>query len=156
MDMGSLKMNGFDVFLFGTPGLLRFSVMRDIISEGADGIIFMFDSVNPDNDEKAISILNSVRKIIKSDVPIIFLANKQDKEDARAPEVVRAQNYLPEKSKLFPASTVSGLNIKESLRYIVNEIFDSYKETLEVMRAYESNIRGLAEKLENKATVRLY
>ncbi len=147
MDMGSLKKNGFEVFLFGTPGLLRFSVMRDIVADGADGIIFMFDSANPDNDEKAISILNSIRKIIKPEVPIIFLANKQDREDARSPEVVRAQNYLSEKSKLFPTSTVTGLNIEESLRYIVNEIFNTYKETLEIMREYETNIKGLAEKL---------
>jgi len=26
MDLGSVKLNGFDVFLFGTPGLLRFNV----------------------------------------------------------------------------------------------------------------------------------
>ena len=155
MDMGSLKMNGFEVFLFGTPGLLRFSVMRDVVADGADGIIFIFDAANPENDEKAISILNSIRKIIKPGVPIIFLANKQDKEDARSPEVVRAQNYLPEKCKLFPTSTVTGLNIQESLRYIVNEIFDHYKETLEIMREYESNIRGLAKKLRmNKEQMR--
>ena len=31
MDLGSIKINGFQIFLFGTPGLLRFSVMRDIV-----------------------------------------------------------------------------------------------------------------------------
>jgi small GTP-binding protein len=147
MDMGSLKLNGFEVFLFGTPGLLRFSVMRDVVADGADGIIFMFDSTKPENDEKAISILNSIRKILKPNTPIIFLANKQDRDDARSPEVVRAQNYLPEKSKLYPTSTITALNIEESLRYVVNEIFDNYKETLEIMRKYENDIRGLAQKL---------
>jgi small GTP-binding protein len=148
MDMGSLKVNGFEVFLFGTPGLLRFSVMRDVVADGADGIVFMFDSTKPENDEKAISILNSIRKLMKPNTPIIFLANKKDMEEARSPEVIKTQNYLPEKSKIFPTSTITGLNIEESLKYVVNEIFDKYKETLEMMREYESNIRGLAEKLK--------
>jgi len=147
MDMGSLKLNGFEVFLFGTPGLLRFSVMRDVVAGGADGIIFMFDAANPENDEKAISILNSIRKVMDPNTPIIFLANKQDKENARSPEVLRAQNYLPEKCKIFPTSTKTGLNIEKSLRYIANEIYDQYKETLEIMQEFETNIKGLAEKL---------
>ena len=129
--------------------------MRDVVADGADGIIFIFDAANPDNDEKAISILNSIRKIIRPGTPIIFLANKQDKESARSPEIVRAQNYLPEKCKLFPTSTKSGLNIEKSLRWIVNEIFDHYKETLEIMRDYESDIKGLAAKFSmDKAQMR--
>ncbi len=148
MDMGSLKINGFEVFLFGTPGLLRFSIMRDVVADGADGIIFLFDASNPSNDEKAISILNSIRKIKKPDTLMIFLANKQDIEDARSPEVVRSQNYLPEKCKIFPTSSKTGLNVEESLKYMVNEVFDKYKETLELMREFQTDIKGLAEKLE--------
>ena len=30
MDLGCVKLNGFDCYLFGTPGLLRFWVMRNI------------------------------------------------------------------------------------------------------------------------------
>ncbi len=40
--------------LFGTPGLLRFKAMRNIVTEGADGIIFMFDAAHPEKDENAI------------------------------------------------------------------------------------------------------
>jgi len=148
MDMGSLKLNGFDIFLFGTPGLLRFSVMRDVVAEGADGIIFLFDSVQPEKDEKAISILNSVRKLLEPNTPIIFLANKQDIEGARSPEVIKAQNNLPENCVIFPTSTKTGLNIEESLKYIVNQVYNNYKELLLVMREYEMDIRALAEKLK--------
>jgi len=147
MDMGSLTLNGFDIFLFGTPGLLRFSIMRDVIINGADGIIFIFDAAHPGKDEAALSIFNSLRKVITPNTPIIFLANKQDIVGARTPEVIRTQNNLLETYKLFPSSTKSGLNVKESIKYIANEIFEVYKETIQLLKGYESNIRGLAEKL---------
>jgi len=155
MDLGSLKLNGFDVFLFGTPGLLRFSVMRDVVADGADGIIFLFDAANPESDKDAISILNQIRKLLKPNSPIVFAANKQDLPNARAPEVVKAQNNLPDNSKIFGTSTETGKNVHESLKYLINQIFDNYKETLEVMRKYETDIRGLADTLKmNKEEIR--
>lgn len=152
MDLASLKLNGFDIFLFGTPGLLRFRVMRDLVCNGADGFIFVFDAANPETDEEAISILNSVRK---QDVPIIYIANKQDLKEARSPEIIKNQNKLPQECKIFPTSTKTGLNIKESLNYLVNEVYENYRELLQILQNYENNIKGLAEKLnKNKAEMR--
>jgi small GTP-binding protein len=154
MDLASLRLNGFDVFLFGTPGLLRFRVMRELICSGADGFIFVFDAANPDTDDDAISILNSVRNSASSNIPIIYLANKQDIEGARSPEVIKAQNNLPDDSTIFPTSSKTGLNIKESITYLVNEIFERYRELLQTLQNYENDIKGLAEKL-NKDKVEM-
>lgn len=155
MDLGSIKLNGFDVFLFGTPGLLRFSVMRDIITSGSDGIIFTFDSSSPKKDEDAITILNSLRKLISPKTPIVFLANKQDIDGTRSAEVIRAQNNLPASSKIFPSSTKTGAGVKESLVYLVNEVYENYKELLVILRDHEEDIKGLAEKLKkNKIQMR--
>jgi small GTP-binding protein len=155
MDLASLKINGFDVYLFGTPGLLRFRVMRDLISRGADGFAFMFDSSEPDSDKDALSILNSIRKHITPDVPIIYLANKQDLVGARSPEVIRIQNNLPKNYKFFPTSTKTGLNIEKSFKTLVNEVYEKYKEMLQLLIDYENDIKGLAKKLEkNKEEIR--
>ena len=148
MDLGSIKLNGFDVFLFGTPGLLRFSVMRNIVTSGSDGIVFIFDAAAPEKDDSAIMILNSIRKLLPSGIPIVFLANKQDVEGARPPKVIRTQNYLPEDSKIFPTSTETGLNIKESITYLVNHIYEEYSSLLQTLRTYENDIKGLAEELK--------
>ena len=147
MDLGSVKLNGFDCFLFGTPGLLRFSVMRNIVTSGSDGIIFIFDSVHPEKDDSAIVILNSVRKLLPSNTPVVFLANKQDIEGARSPEIIRTQNYIPENSKIFPTSTNTGLNIRESITYLVNVIYEEYSSLLQVLRTYETDIKGLSKEL---------
>ena len=150
MDLASLRLNGFDVFLFGTPGLLRFRVMRELICSGSDGFIFVFDAVHSEKDDDAISILNTLRNSISSDIPIIYLANKQDLEGARSPEVIKAQNNLPHNCKIFPTSTKTGLNINESIKFLVNEIFDRYKELIQTLQKYENDIKGLAEKLNKE------
>lgn len=148
MDLGSVKLNGFDCYLFGTPGLLRFSIMRSIVTQGADGIIFIFDAAAPEKDDSAIVILNSVRKLLPSHIPVVFLANKQDVEGARPPEIIRDQNYLPEKGKIFPTSTKTGLNIKESVTHLVNIIFEEYSSLLQILKTYETDIQGLGEELK--------
>lgn len=152
MDLGSVSLNGYRVYLFGTPGLLRFSVMRDIVSSGSDGVIFIFDSANPEKDMEAIQILNSIRKILGPNIPILFLANKQDLEEARYPEVVKIQNDLSDNNKIIPASTKTGLNVKESLKYLVNKIYENYKSILETLKDYENDLEGLKEILNKSSS----
>ncbi|MFO7797244.1 MAG: GTP-binding protein [Promethearchaeia archaeon] len=152
MDLGSVSLNGYRVYLFGTPGLLRFSVMRDIVSSGSDGVIFIFDSAAPEKDTEAIQILNSIRKSLGPNIPILYLANKQDLEEARFPEVVKIQNDLPENSKIVPASTKTGKNIEESLKYLVNQIYDNYKSLIEILKNYENDLEGLREQLNKDPT----
>jgi small GTP-binding protein len=147
MDLGSVKLNGFDVFLFGTPGLLRFNVMRDVVARGTDGLVFIFDAAHPEKDEDGIVILNSLRKVIGFDTPIVYLANKQDMAGARHNEIVRSQNYLRDDAMIFPTSTRTGENLDEALKYLVNLIYDNYSSLLTVLRSYETDIEGLAEKL---------
>ncbi|MFX1376455.1 MAG: GTPase [Promethearchaeota archaeon] len=147
MDLGSIKLNGFDCYLFGTPGLLRFSIMRSIITQGSDGIIFIFDAIAPEKDDSAIVILNSIRKLLPSNIPVVFLANKQDIEGARPPELIHSQNYLPENCKIFPTSTKTGLNIKESITHLVNVIYEEYSSLLQVLKSYETDIKGLGKEL---------
>jgi hypothetical protein len=99
-------------------------------------------------DDSAIVILNSIRKLLPSNVPIVFLANKQDIEGARPPEVIQAQNYLPENSKIFPTSIKTGLNIRESITFLVNTIYEEYSSLIQVLRSYETDIQGLGEELK--------
>ena len=148
MDLGMVKLNGFDVFLFGTPGLLRFNVMRDVLIRGTDGIVFLFDATNPEKDEDAIIILNAIRKAVGLETPIVFLANKQDLAGARHPEVVRSQNYLKDDAVIFATSTRTGENLHESIKYLVNQIYDNYSSLIKILQQYENDIEGLSEKLD--------
>ena len=122
--------------------------MRRIVSTGSDGLIFIFDAAAPEKDDSAIVILNSIRKILPPNIPTVFIANKQDIDDARPPDVIRSQNYLHEDHKIFPTSTQTGLNIKESITYLVNHIYEEYSSLLQTLRGYENDIEGLGLKLD--------
>ncbi len=152
MDIAYVNFEGFQISLFGTPGLSRFKIMRNIILRGADGIVFIFDAANPKSDNDAISILNEIKN---PKVPKVYLANKQDLKDARSPEMVQTQIKLPKDCKIFPSSIKTGQNIKESLKYLVSEILKKYKKLLQILCNFETDIRGLAEKLrKNKSQMR--
>ncbi|MBY9007428.1 MAG: GTP-binding protein [Candidatus Lokiarchaeota archaeon] len=148
MDLGSVSINNYKTYLFGTPGLSRFSTIREIISSGSDGIVFIFDASNPEKDEEARKILDSIYKILGNELPIIFLANKQDLEGARTPKDILKQNNLPSKIEILPTSVKNGLNIKKSLKIIFGKIVMNYKDLLGILKSYEDNIKGLAEKLK--------
>lgn len=148
MDFGVVKTYDCDVFLFGTPGLLRFKIIRSILAEGSDGIIFIFDAANSITDEKGISILNEIRKYTEPNTPILFLANKSDLPEARSPEIIRAQNYIPKKFTIIPTSIKTGENVRESLDILIKDICDKWKDTIALLAKYESNVPALANAVE--------
>ena len=147
MDLATLQMGAFDVFVFGTPGLVRFKIMRDVIVSGVDGIIFLFDVANHESDEEAIAILADIKKLIKHDTPIAYCGNKQDLKTVNEKEI-KKRFKLKDNAKIFLTSSTTGTNIKECIRYIVNEIYSKHKDTLEIMRDYENDIKGLSVKLK--------
>ncbi|MFX1276990.1 MAG: ATP/GTP-binding protein [Promethearchaeota archaeon] len=147
MDLATFQIEAFKIFLFGTPGLLRMQIMRDVIADGADGVIFLLDSTRPESDEDAMLILHSLKEHIPPDIPIIFCANKQDEQSARSSEQVKAQNQLPDNAKIFPISVKNRLNMNESLKYIVNLVFEKYEDILEILRKYEDDLEGLGKQL---------
>lgn len=147
MDLATFQLGGFKIFLFGTPGLLRMQIMRDVIADGADGVIFLLDSTQPNSDEDAMKILHSLKEQITPDIPIIYCANKQDEPSARSSEQVKAQNNLPAEAKVFPISVNSGLNMNESLKFIVNLIYEKFEDVLEVVRKHQDDLEELADHL---------
>ncbi|MFX1236181.1 MAG: GTP-binding protein [Promethearchaeota archaeon] len=147
LDLASIEVNGFDVYLFGTPGLIRMQVMREVLMGGADGIIFLIDSINPDSDTDALKILASLQKYLKPNLPLIFCANKQNEETSRSIEDLISIYNLQKDTKFFKINTNTGLNVMESLRHIVQAIYAQYKDVLQVIHKHQDNLNELAKEL---------
>jgi signal recognition particle receptor subunit beta len=143
MDIGSYNFEGIKISLFGTPGLLRFKTMRQIISVGADGVIFIFDGVNADKDDAAIQILNEVRSVLVKTTPIVYAVNKFGEIGSRSIEKVREQNYLPKTTKIFGINVMKGENLITPLEELVYQIRDNMKPIVHALTAYERNPLGL-------------
>jgi len=117
LDYGRLQVNGFSVYLFGTPGQERFEFAREIISRGMDGAILIVDATSMLDDftRHLYDTLTSAR------VPLVIFLNKCENIGAN-PELLKNQFGIS------PVWTVSALDKNQSIKAIGNfvETFPSH------------------------------
>ncbi len=118
MDHGLANIDGLNVFLFGTPGLLRFRTMRKILSSGADGIVFVVDSSDSDSDARAKLFFREIAFFLPG-VPCVVAANKQDLEEARPVDQLRNSMRFLAGLPVIPVSAKSGENVDNMLRTLL-------------------------------------
>jgi small GTP-binding protein len=110
LDHGVIKVKGIKFYLFGTPGLEHFSILRKILSEGADGIIFVIDSDDTSKDKLAKLIWREIARLAPA-VPCIVAANKQDKSNARKPSELRKDLNFLVGVPIIPTSAINRTNL---------------------------------------------
>jgi small GTP-binding protein len=118
LDHGVAEVFGVPVRLFGTPGLARFKVLRRIISEGADGIIFVVDASKPDGDAEARYIWTEISDLLPN-VPCIVAANKQDLRASRTPDRIRNDLSFMVGVPVIPISNKTEYNLEKLLPAMV-------------------------------------
>ncbi len=116
--------------LKGSPGQLHFKDMRNIVSKGSDGILFVIDSSDPGSIGYALTLIEESRCFLGKSIPLVVLANKQDLEIALPPEKV--SDLI--KFETFGGSAKNNFGVKEALirllRIIVKEIKQDYQNYL--------------------------
>jgi small GTP-binding protein len=124
MDFGRITVDeDLVLYLFGTPGQKRFDFMWEILSEGMLGFIVLVDSVRPETFREARRILDIFRGYAST--PYVVAANKQDMEDAWAPEDLRIALKVRSGIKLLPCVATE----KESVKNVLLELLYSILET---------------------------
>jgi small GTP-binding protein len=95
LDYGQVNLGqDLTVHLFGTPGQPRFDFMRHILSKGMDGFIFLVDSSNQAQLDRAGELLSKFSQL--GDTPLVVAANKADLPGLSVDEL-RTQLRLPAK-----------------------------------------------------------
>lgn len=147
LDHGIAEVMGVPVRLFGTPGLARFKVLRRIISEGADGILFVVDAGNPDGDAEARYIWTEISDLMPT-VPCIIAANKQDLHTARAPERIRHDLSFMVGVPVIPVSATTGINVDPLLGAMVMLIVFEWSPLLRAFKKTSGqSFKALAKSL---------
>ncbi|NHJ13223.1 MAG: GTP-binding protein [Candidatus Thorarchaeota archaeon] len=118
MDHGMTNVDGMSVFLFGTPGLLRFRTMRKILSSGADGIILVVDSSDPESDARAKLFFREIAFFLPG-VPCVVAANKQDLAESRRVDQLRDRMKFLVGQAVMPCSAETGENVDRLLRTLL-------------------------------------
>jgi len=102
------------ITLMGSPGQVHMSPVREAISRGARGVLFVVDSTAPGQVGHAIAIFEEVKSYLGKNVPMVVVANKQDLQNAMKVELLR-DLMKADSVKFVEGSGVTGQGIKEAL-----------------------------------------
>ena len=149
LDHCRTQIYGVEIFLFGTPGLHRFEIIRKILSKGADGILFVVDSVNVASFEEAGKLLKEVYEILPG-VPIVLCANKQDirgaKKASEVADIVLGKNK--EKISVIGTSAKTGEKIDSVLGLIVLNAIKQYYDILLAVKKSNGELADIAKNIQ--------
>ncbi len=148
MDHGLANIDGMNVFLFGTPGLLRFRTMRKILSSGADGIVFVVDSKDPESDARAKLFFREIAFFLPG-VPCIVAANKQDLNDARPVDQLRNSMRFLAGLPVIPISAKEGTNVDSMLRTLLYLTMMQWSSVFGKFAEYSGHKNGLKKLMKD-------
>ncbi|NWF96818.1 MAG: GTP-binding protein [Candidatus Thorarchaeota archaeon] len=143
MDHGVANVDGMTVFLFGTPGLLRFRTMRKILSSGADGIVFVVDSADKESDARAKMFFREIAFFLPG-VPCVVAANKQDLSAARPVDVLREDMRFLAGVPVIPVSAKTGANVDAMLRTLLFLTMMQWSSVFTKFAQYSGTSHGLS------------
>lgn len=153
LDHGLAIKYGIRLNIFGTPGLERFEILRKILSDGADGVIFVVDSVNHADFSEAKDLYLTLRKQLPN-TPVIIGANKQDLDGSLAPEKILSTLNFPENKYLLtalPISAKTGKGVDKLLSILILTVLSRYKEILLAVRnGGKQGLQGIKKSLKIK------
>jgi len=126
MDFGRITIaNDLVLHLFGTPGQKRFDFMWDILAEGTLGLIILVDSTRPETFRETTRIIDFFTAY--RDSAYVVVANKQDDENAWAPDELRFALRLPDEIKVLSCIATD----RESVKTVLLELLYLVMQTAE-------------------------
>lgn len=127
MDYGKITIDDDTVlYLFGTPGQLRFDFMWDILCEGALGVVVLVDSAKGERIREARPIIDYFYS--KLHVPYVVAANKQDLPGAWPPEYVKTVLDLDDSVDVLPCVAKEKESVKKVLLTLLERIREHLKD----------------------------
>ena len=149
LDHGKTTVLGLPIFLFGTPGLERFEIVRRLLMVGSDGILLVIDSINPASIEEGKEILETIYEVLPKETPVVVCANKQDIEGALSPEKIETSLNLAELNiPIYPTSALTGEGIDKALKTVVLLIINRYYHILKIIKNYGPDIEDIRTALK--------
>ncbi|MEM0223131.1 MAG: ATP/GTP-binding protein [Thermofilum sp.] len=95
-DYGKLVLDGYEIYLFGTPGQTRLQFMWRILSTGMHGYVFIVDGSSPVEVIRGRTLYEYMKSL--GEYPHVIAVNKQDVKGAvpphKAAEIFRANSSI--------------------------------------------------------------
>jgi mutual gliding-motility protein MglA len=134
LNAGKIKDYSVKIQLYTVPGQVIYNETRRLVLRGADGIVFVADSMSLRKEKNLMSLKNlqenlSTYKKNIFDIPLVMQYNKRDLEAEGIPltPVKILEETLNNKLKapFFEASALSGINVMQTLKKIITLTVES-------------------------------
>ncbi len=139
LELGKLKGCDVRVQLYTVPGQVRYESTRKLVLRGADGIVFVADSLEVRR-EKNMLALKDLHENLKGynlsifKVPLVLQFNKRDLSDANITlmPLEQMQQDLNKQLKVpwFPASALAGNGVGKTLNACLRLLLKSIQKEL--------------------------
>ena len=139
LELGKLKGCDVRVQLYTVPGQVRYASTRKLVLRGADGIVFVADSLEVRR-EKNMLALKDLQQNLKEynisifKIPLVMQYNKRDLTDANITlmPLEKLQQDLNRQLKVpsFPASALKGDGVGKTLNACLKLVLKSLQKEL--------------------------
>jgi mutual gliding-motility protein MglA len=129
LNAGRIKDYSVKIQLYTVPGQVIYNETRRLVLRGADGVVFVADSMSLRKEKNLISLKNlqenlSTYKKSIFKIPLVIQYNKRDLEAEGIPltpvEILEQSLNGKLKAPSFEASALSGENVMQTLRKIIS------------------------------------
>lgn len=139
LNLGKVRGCDLRVQLYTVPGQVRYSSTRKLVLRGADGIIFVADSLEVRREKNMLS-LKDLQQNLKDyglsifKVPLVMQFNKRDLsgENIMLMDIEKMQHDLNRQLKVpaFPGSALKGDGVGKSLHACMKLVMQSVQNEL--------------------------
>ncbi len=140
LELGKLMGCDIRVRLYTVPGQVRYASTRKLVLKGADGIVFVADSLEVRR-EKNISSLKDLQQYLKEDnisifkIPLVLQFNKRDlaNDNIALMPLEKMQQDLNRQLKVptMPSSALKGIGVGKTLRTCLKLVLMSLQKEMQ-------------------------
>ncbi len=139
MNLGKVRGCDLRVQLYTVPGQVRYSSTRKLVLRGADGLIFVADSLVVRREKNMLSLID-LQKNLKEygvsifKVPLVMQYNKRDLsgENISIMDIKKMEHDLNRQLKVpaFPGSALTGDGVGKTLHACMKQVMQTVQNEL--------------------------
>jgi hypothetical protein len=139
LEIGKLKGCDVRVQLYTVPGQVRYSSTRKLVLRGADGVVFVADSLEVRREQNMLALKDLQQNLRDFNlnifkIPLVMQFNKRDLADAGIPlmslEQMGSELNRQLKVPVFPAAALKGPGVGKALQECLRLVLRALQQEL--------------------------
>jgi hypothetical protein len=139
LELGNVRGCDVRIQLYTVPGQVRYSSTRKLVLRGADGIVFVADSLEVRREQNMLALKDLQQNLRDYNlsifkIPLVMQFNKRDLENSEVSlmSVEQMSNELNRqlKAPAFPAAALKGTSVGKTLQECLRLVLQSLQQEL--------------------------